>query len=120
MTIYTYLTETGDRRSKLYKVLSERYDSLCEDDFGRKYETEQAKQFANRLFDEALLTKEFLNPITPQSIESFFTQPGINLTGVCQEAGITKQYLNRCRKDKVLPGPKVMEKLVPVMKKYGF
>jgi len=58
--------------------------------------------------------------MTIQQIETFFTQPGINLTGVCSEAGITKQYLNRCRKDKTLPGPKVLVKLLPVMVKYGF
>lgn len=54
------------------------------------------------------------------AINTFFNQPGINITGVCSEAGIAKQYLNRCRKDKVLPGPKVMDKLLPVLTKYGF
>lgn len=58
--------------------------------------------------------------ITSQRLETFFTQPGINITGICLEAGIAKQYLNRCRKEKSLPGPKVMEKLLPVLNKYGF
>lgn len=58
--------------------------------------------------------------ISPKRIDAFFKQPGINLTGVCNEAGIAKQYLNRCRKEGVLPGAKVMEKLIPVMVKYGF
>lgn len=58
--------------------------------------------------------------LTPQSLNAFLEQPGINLTGVCKEAGITKQHLNRCRKDGALPGEKVMDKLLPVLTKYGY
>lgn len=58
--------------------------------------------------------------MTIQNLEAFLVQPGINIQGVCDEAGIAKQYLNRCRKDKILPGRKVLEKLVPVLTKYGF
>lgn len=58
--------------------------------------------------------------ITPQRLNDFFNQWGINIQGVCNEADISKQYLNRCRKEGVLPGEKVMEKLLPILIKYGF
>lgn len=58
--------------------------------------------------------------ISPTQLDAFLEQPGINITGICEEAGITKQYLNRCRKDKTLPGEKVLNKLLPILIKYGF
>lgn len=54
------------------------------------------------------------------AINAFFNQWGINIQGICNEAGIAKQYLNRCRKNRELPGQKVMDKLLPIMNKYGF
>lgn len=59
-------------------------------------------------------------PLSYQQLETFLLQPGINIAGICSEAGITQQYLNRCRKAGELPGSKVMAKLLPVMVKYGF
>lgn len=69
------------------------------------------------------IKKERLNagkPLTPQQLETFLVQPGINIAGICQEADITQQYLNRCRKAGKLPGPEVIAKLLPVIIKYGF
>src|SRR6476646_4105673 len=59
-------------------------------------------------------------PLTPQQLDKFLSPPGVNLTGICKEAGIAKQYLNRCRKDKVLPGKSIFDKLLPVLIRYGF
>lgn len=67
----------------------------------------------------SLITRES-KPLTPQQLENFLVQPGINIAGICSEAGIAQQYLNRCRKAGELPGPKVLAKLLPVMVKYGF
>lgn len=58
--------------------------------------------------------------ITYQNLENFLSQPGINIAGICAEAGIAQQPLNRCRKEKKLPGKKVLDKMLPIMAKYGF
>jgi len=58
--------------------------------------------------------------ITFAAFETFLVRPGINIAGICKEAGIAQQYLNRCRLVKKLPGEKVMVRLLPIVKKYGF
>ncbi len=58
--------------------------------------------------------------MTYNQLEKFLQQPGINIAGICKEADITEQYLKRCRNNKTLPGEKVMLKLLPVIKRYGF
>jgi hypothetical protein len=58
-------------------------------------------------------------PVTPTELKAFLEQPGINLTGICKEAGITKQPLYRYLNAGRLPGAKMLEKLLPVLRKYG-
>lgn len=57
---------------------------------------------------------------TFQQLENFLTQKGINIAGICEQSDVSQIYLNRCRKRGVLPGKKFMDKLLPVIKKYGF
>lgn len=48
VTVYKFISEAGDRRSRDYKILSNHYDSLCtKDDSGRYMETPKAKEFGN-------------------------------------------------------------------------
>lgn len=56
MTVYQFICEKGDRRSKLWKELSKQYDSLCIKKDGKYMETPEAKKFANQQIDQ--LTKQ--------------------------------------------------------------
>ena len=58
--------------------------------------------------------------LTFKQFKEFLDQPGINVKGICAEAGITEPPLYRRIKEKKLPGAKSMTKLLPVLKKYGF
>ncbi len=58
--------------------------------------------------------------LTFSKLEAFLIRPAINIAGLCGEADVSQIYLNRCRARGVLPGKKFMDKLLPVMKKYGF
>ncbi len=58
--------------------------------------------------------------ITTELLTKFFNQPGINKSGICLEADISQQYLNR-----VLNGTQpitygLLSKLIPVLAMYGF
>lgn len=58
--------------------------------------------------------------IGTKELKKFFEKPGINKSGICEEAAITQQYLNR-----VLNGTQplsygIVEKLLPVLINYGF
>ena len=56
---------------------------------------------------------------TIEAYEDFFNQPGINKTGVCEEAGISVQLLNAIlRGDKSLTD-KTEKKLAPIIQKYS-
>jgi hypothetical protein len=83
------------------------------------YEEAVAEQNCNVDF-ETYVSENCEPFITPQTLNAFLIQPGINIQGICDEAGIAKQYLNRCRKNNKLPGREVLDKLVPVIIKYGF
>jgi hypothetical protein len=60
------------------------------------------------------------NAIGTNELKKFFAKPGINKSGICEEAGITQQYLNR-----VLNGTQPLSygitlKLLPILIDYGF
>lgn len=61
-----------------------------------------------------------VNQITIQQIDDFLHRPGINIAGLCKEAGITQQPLHHRLKTKKLPGRKMLEKLLLAMRKYGW
>ncbi len=61
-----------------------------------------------------------MKTISAQQLKEFLAQPGINVKGICTEAGITEPALYRRLKETKLPGPKCMAKLEPVLRKYGF
>jgi transcriptional regulator with XRE-family HTH domain len=55
-----------------------------------------------------------------KQLEKFFAQKGINKAGICKEAGVSHQYLNR-----ILAGTQpitetFLNKLLPIIKSYGF
>jgi len=55
ITVYKFISESGDRRSKDYKTLSNHYDSLCiKENSGRYMETPKAKEFGNMNKQQAL------------------------------------------------------------------
>lgn len=58
--------------------------------------------------------------MTKESLLSFFTRSGINKSGVCKEAKITQQYLNRVLAGKQPLTDKLQKKLLPVIKSYGY
>ncbi len=55
-----------------------------------------------------------------EKIKNFFSQKGINKSGICSEAGITVIYLNRVLTGKQPLNEKLLKKLFPVLGKYGF
>lgn len=148
MKIYQYLAETGDRRTMLHKAVARHYEFLCSKDGEHYMETPAAREFADREFNEEDLKDELMNPMTGHlqssyqlhiteesgkttilpdpdiltfpKLEAFLIRPAINIAGLCSEADVSQIYLNRCRARGVLPGNKFMDKLLPVMKKYGF
>lgn len=56
----------------------------------------------------------------PKAIREFLDKPGINAAGICSQAGITQQYLLRQLKKGKLPSDGKLERLILVMKEYGF
>ena len=55
-----------------------------------------------------------------QSLITFFSRKGINKSGICKEAGVTHQYLNRILKGTQPVTDTFIAKLLPVMKAYGY
>lgn len=55
-----------------------------------------------------------------ESLIEFFTRPGINKSGVCKEANITLQYLNRVLAGTQPVTEKLKSKLLPILKTYGY
>lgn len=53
-------------------------------------------------------------------LRTFLARPGINVDGICREAAITKQGLYKSMRNDKLPGKKVWDKLLPVLKSYGY
>lgn len=56
----------------------------------------------------------------PKAIREFLDKPGINAAGICNQAGITQQYLLRQLKAGKLPSDGKLERLILVMKEYGY
>lgn len=61
-----------------------------------------------------------MSPLTPEALKSFLARPGINVKGICTEAGIAEPPLYRYLKAGRLPGKKMLAKLLPVLRSYGF
>lgn len=59
-------------------------------------------------------------PVSLEQLKAFFKRPGINMAGICKEADVSQQYVLRKFAEGVLPGEKVTEKLLKVIKQYGF
>lgn len=55
-----------------------------------------------------------------ETLDAFLHRPGINIAGICKEAGVTIQYVLRCLSDKRPPGKKAWTKLHSVLIKYGW
>lgn len=53
-------------------------------------------------------------------IKAFFARPGINKSGVLEEAGISFRYMGLVLEGKRPLSPKTISKLWPVMEKYGW
>jgi len=58
--------------------------------------------------------------IMKEQIEEFFNRPGINKSGICIEAGITQQYLNRILRGTQPITDSFIKKIIPVLESYGF
>lgn len=54
------------------------------------------------------------------NLKQFFSQPGINISGVCDEAKIHQRQLRRYLNEEFKLTDKFYQKLLPVIKKYGF
>ena len=55
-----------------------------------------------------------------ERIRAFFEMPGITKAGICKEAGISQQYLNRVLFRRADPSGKFLLKIVPAMILYGY
>lgn len=55
-----------------------------------------------------------------EQIKNFFNRPGINKSGICIEAGITQQYLNRILRGTQPITDSFLSKIIPVLESYGF
>lgn len=55
-----------------------------------------------------------------EKLEKFFAQKGINKAGICLEAGVSHQYLNRILNGTQPLTDSFLSKLLPVIKSYGF
>ena len=65
--------------------------------------------------------KHLCKPILSlEQLKAFFKRPGINMAGICKEADVSQQYVSRKFAEGVLPGEKVTEKLLKVIRMYGF
>lgn len=60
------------------------------------------------------------NTLMKEQIEEFFNRPGINKSGICIEAGITQQYLNRILRGTQPITESFISKIVPILESYGF
>lgn len=58
--------------------------------------------------------------MTTDQLQAFFQQDGINKSGVCKEAGLSIHYINLILKGERALTPTTIEKLLPVMRKYGY
>lgn len=58
--------------------------------------------------------------IMKKQIQDFFNRPGINKSGICIEAGITQQYLNRILRGTQPITDSFLSKIIPVLESYGF
>lgn len=55
-----------------------------------------------------------------EHLKEFFKRPGINKSGICIEAGITQQYLNRILRGTQPITDSFISKIIPVLESYGF
>lgn len=55
-----------------------------------------------------------------EKIKEFFNRPGINKSGICIEAGITQQYLNRILRGTQPITDSFLSKIIPILESYGF
>lgn len=55
-----------------------------------------------------------------KELKKFFDRPGINKAGICKEAGLSQQYVNRILSGRQPLTDSFLEKLLPVCKNYGF
>jgi len=70
--------------------------------------------------EQDLLISLLEDKLTLEQLKSFFKRPGINMAGICKEADVSQQYVLRKFAEGVLPGEKVTEKLIKIIKQYGF
>lgn len=69
---------------------------------------------------KAKAEKSLPMPLSLEQLKAFFKRPGINMAGICKEADVSQQYVLRKFAEGVLPGEKVTEKLIKVIRMYGF
>ena len=79
----------------------------------------------NKVQDQLIKEQDLLislleDKLTLEQLKAFFKRPGINMAGICKEADVSQQYVLRKFAEGVLPGEKVTEKLLKVIKLYGF
>jgi hypothetical protein len=55
-----------------------------------------------------------------EQIQVFFNRPGINKSGLCHQAGVAPQNLNKCLRGEQEFTQAMLAKLLPVMEKYAF
>lgn len=55
-----------------------------------------------------------------EELKKFFNRKGINKSGICEESGITQQYLNRVLNEVQPLTYELAERLIPVLVNYGF
>lgn len=60
------------------------------------------------------------NAIGINELKKFFNKPGINKSGICEEAEITQQYLNRVLSGVQPLSYNLMATMIPVLIDYGF
>ena len=75
---------------------------------------------AELIKEQDLLISLLEDKLTLEQLKAFFKRPGINMAGICKEADVSQQYVLRKFAEGVLPGEKVSEKLLKVIKNYGF
>lgn len=55
-----------------------------------------------------------------ENLKKFLDQPGINVSGICQEAGLDPSYLRKILKGDRTLTQDTINKLEPVLNNYGF
>ena len=58
--------------------------------------------------------------VTLEQINEFFDRPGINIAGICREIGFTHRYINKIRFEGHPISEPVSDKMIAVMKEYGY